>query len=114
VTSKKGIIITDDLTPKVGPSEWESISSSLNSNEFEKIFCKNVLEAQKIILESYNEIYFLYLTNPISNIKKTTYKFITFLKKNDKYKHIEIFIRFPKEQEVDKSKWYDDFINEIK
>jgi hypothetical protein len=106
VAFKKGIVISDDQTPEVGPSEW--------TDKFEKIFCKNVLETQKAIKESFEEIRFLYLTNPIPNIKKTTYKFIKFLKKNDKYKHIEIFIRFPKEQKVNKNKWYDNFINEIK
>ncbi|MHA2393696.1 MAG: hypothetical protein ACXAEX_17300 [Promethearchaeota archaeon] len=111
---KKGIVISDDQTPEVGPSEWKSIFLSLNSDKFEKIFCKNVLETQKAIKESFEEIRFLYLTNPIPNIKKTTYKFIKFLKKNDKYKHIEIFIRVPKEQKVNKNKWYDNFINEIK
>lgn len=114
MVDKIGIIIRNVKAHTVSSNELKSILSSLSTKSIDTIICDNTLDAKKIIEEKYGEISFIYLTNPIPTIEKSTYNYIEFIKNNKNYKHIEFFARMPKKKKESKYKWYDDFINYIK
>ena len=114
MVSKKGIIIRNENTPTVHRDEINSIVDNLETKSFETIFCNTNLEAIDLIKERHDEILFIYLTNPIHNLEESTKEFIDFVNNNENYNHIQLFVRFPKEDNKNKYDWYDDFINFIK
>ncbi|MFX1502964.1 MAG: hypothetical protein ACFFDH_18535 [Promethearchaeota archaeon] len=111
---KIGIIIKNEKAPKVSSEEIKSILSSLGVEYIDTLICDNASIAKRLIKEKFEEISFIYLTNPIPNIEKATYELIEYIKNNKNYQHIEFFARMPNKEKESKYKWYDDFINFIK
>jgi hypothetical protein len=113
VLDKFGIIIEDKKAPKVSSNEIKSILTYFDTKSLDTIVCENIIEAKSIIKEKYEEISFIYLINPIPNLKESINDLIEFINNNENYKHIEFFARMIKKQKEDKYNWDDDFINYI-
>ncbi len=111
---KFGIIIEDENAPKVSSNEIKSILTYFDTKSLDTIVCENLIEAKSIIKEKYEEISFIYLINPIPNLKESINDLIEFINNNENYKHIEFFARMIKKQKENKYNWDDDFINYIK
>ena len=111
---KIGIIIKDKKAPKVNSNEMKSILTYFDTTSVDTIVCETIFEAKHIIKEKYEEITFIYLTNPIPTLEEEVCDFIEFINKNENYRHIEFCARMPKKQKENKYHWYDDFINYIK
>ncbi|MFW9818137.1 MAG: hypothetical protein ACFFE5_00890 [Candidatus Thorarchaeota archaeon] len=111
---KFGIIIKDKKAPTVSSNEIKSILAYFNTKSLDTIVCENIIEAKSVIKEKYEEISFIYLTNPIPTLEENIQDFIEFINKNEHYRHIEFFARMPKKQKESKYIWDDDFISYIK
>jgi hypothetical protein len=114
VEVKKGIIIRDKNAPKVSKKELNTILLSLETGNINAIFCYSTSEAKTIIEEKYRELSFIYLLNPVPEMKKDTHDFIEFVTKNEQYKHIEFYARLPKKKRRNNYNSYNDYINYMK
>ncbi|MFX0007109.1 MAG: hypothetical protein ACFFA7_01050 [Promethearchaeota archaeon] len=111
---KFGIIIKDKKAPTVSSDEIKSILTYFNTNSLDTIVCENIIEAKDVIKEKYEEISFIYLTNPIPTLEDNVHDFVEFINNNENYKYIEFFARMPNKQKESKYRWDDDFIDFIK
>jgi hypothetical protein len=114
VFDKFGIIIKDKKSPTVSSDEIKSILAYFNTKSLDTIVCENIIEAKNVIKEKYEEISFIYLTNPISTLEDNVYDFVEFINNNENYKQIEFFARMPTKQKESKYRWDNDFIDFIK
>lgn len=112
--SKKGIIIRYKGAPSISRNELKSVVNSLETKTFKTIFCDTHSEAINLLKGMHDEILFIYLTNPLPNVDESTKEFIELINSNENYKHINLFVRLPKENKKNKYDWDDDFINFIK
>lgn len=111
---KFGIILKDTKAPKVSSNEIKSILSYFNTKSLDTIVCENIFEVKSVIKEKYEEISFIYLTNPIPSLEESIHDLLEFINNNENYKHIEFFARMPKKQKESRYNWNNDFINYIK
>lgn len=112
--SRIGIIFRYEGAPSISRNELKSVVNSLETKTFKTIFCDTQSEVINLLKDRSDEILFIYLTNPLSNVDESTKEFIEFISSNENFKHINLFVRLPKEIKKSKYDWDDDFINFIK
>lgn len=112
--SRIGIIFRHEGAPSISRNELKAVVNSLETKTFKTIFCDTQSEVINLLKDRHDEILFIYLTNPLSNVDESTKEFIEAISSNENFKHINLFVRLPEEIKKSKYDWDDDFINFIK